>query len=567
MKDPVLGKSATGDVRVNVERLIETRAVIMANSGGGKSWLLRRLLEQTHGSVQQIVIDVEDEFATLREKYDYVLAGRQGGDCPADVRCAELLARRLLELRVSAIIGIYELKAHERVRFVRLFLESLVNAPKDLWHPVLVVVDEAQLFAPEGTKCESTQAVIDLMNRGRKRGFCGVLATQRPSMLSKDASAAANNKLIGRFSQDIDVKRAADDLGIYKKERQSDLRRLKPGSFFAVGPALCDNVTEIEVGPVETTHPRAGQRAMAPPPPAAKVLKILATLEDLPHEAEQEAQTMADLQRKVRELERAAKSAPVPVPAEPTVIDKPVLKEGELERIESVVAMFESVTSRLDEIISGAREAGKPVADALKLFKAPAPTAPRLNRLSAPQAKPAISRPVQAKPSHQQHATTNGHLPGPEQRILDAIAWLESLGIETPEQTAVAFLAGYTTGGGGYNNPRGSLRTKGYIDYVPGDKLRLTEPGREQSNYPDTVLTNEELQRRVMDRLPGPEKKILRVILDAYPEAISNEACATASGYTEGGGGYNNPRGRLRTLGLIEYVSGGLRARDILFPA
>jgi hypothetical protein len=30
-------------------------------------------------------------------------------------------------------------------------------------------------------------------------------------------------------------------------------------------------------------------------------------------------------------------------------------------------------------------------------------------------------------------------------------------------------------------------------------------------------------------------------------------------------GAYNNPRGRLRSLGLIEYQSGRLRARDLLF--
>lgn len=43
-----------------------------------------------------------------------------------------------------------------------------------------------------------------------------------------------------------------------------------------------------------------------------------------------------------------------------------------------------------------------------------------------------------------------GLITGPEQRILNAIARFESIGIMEPEQTAVAFLAGYTYGGGGY---------------------------------------------------------------------------------------------------------------------
>jgi len=83
-------------VSIDLPTLLDTRLLVQANSGGGKSWLLRRLLEQSHGKVQQIVIDLEGEFATLREQYDYVLAGKEG-DTPADPRSAGLLAKRLLE--------------------------------------------------------------------------------------------------------------------------------------------------------------------------------------------------------------------------------------------------------------------------------------------------------------------------------------------------------------------------------------------------------------------------------------------------------------------------------------
>lgn len=189
------GAKATDRVMLDIDRLVASRLLIQANSGAGKSWLIRRLLEQTHGLIQQIVLDVEDEFYTLREHYDYILAGRTGGDCPADVKSAPLLARRLLELNVSAIIGLAELKKPDRAKFVKLFLEALIGAPRELWGPRLVVLDESQLFAPEKGHAESAPAVIDLMTRGRKRGLCGVLATTRISKLDKDAAAEANNKL------------------------------------------------------------------------------------------------------------------------------------------------------------------------------------------------------------------------------------------------------------------------------------------------------------------------------------------------------------------------------------
>src|SRR5579885_3256314 len=69
--------SLSEDVMLDLPALIETRAVIQANSGGGKSWAIRRLLEQSHGRVQHIVIDVEGSFRTLREHYEYVLVGSE----------------------------------------------------------------------------------------------------------------------------------------------------------------------------------------------------------------------------------------------------------------------------------------------------------------------------------------------------------------------------------------------------------------------------------------------------------------------------------------------------------
>jgi hypothetical protein len=42
------------------------------------------------------------------------------------------------------------------------------------------------------------------MSQGRKRGFAGIIATQRLSKLHKDAAAEANNVIIGRTWLDAD---------------------------------------------------------------------------------------------------------------------------------------------------------------------------------------------------------------------------------------------------------------------------------------------------------------------------------------------------------------------------
>lgn len=160
----------------------------------------------------------------------------------------------------------------------------------------------------------------------------------------------------------------------------------------------------------------------------------------------------------------------------------------------------------------------------------------------------------------------HGNLTGPEQRILDAIAWSKSIGIHDPEQVAVAFLAGYRYGGGAFMNPRGRLKQMGMIAYN-GKKISLTDKGVENANVPTKQATTEELHSRVLARLSGPETRILKPLLSAWPGALSTEVLARQANYSELGGAFNNPKGRLRTLGLISYpIPGHVVASNILFP-
>jgi DNA helicase HerA-like ATPase len=135
-----------GRLELDLPALVDTRLLIQANSGGGKSWLLRLIAERA--GIQTIILDNEGEFASLREAVDVLLVGASG-ELPANPRHAALLARRLLEYKVSAVIDLYELKLIERRRFVKLFLDSLIHLPRDLWRPTLLILDEAHIYCPE----------------------------------------------------------------------------------------------------------------------------------------------------------------------------------------------------------------------------------------------------------------------------------------------------------------------------------------------------------------------------------------------------------------------------------
>jgi DNA helicase HerA-like ATPase len=109
----VIGKSEGKNVSIDLDVLLTTRLLLTADSGGGKTFALKRLCEQAFGKLQIIIIDPEGEFAPMRQKYDFVLVG-PGGETPADVRSSAMLAVKLLELRASAICDIYDMKPSVR---------------------------------------------------------------------------------------------------------------------------------------------------------------------------------------------------------------------------------------------------------------------------------------------------------------------------------------------------------------------------------------------------------------------------------------------------------------------
>jgi hypothetical protein len=580
----VIGQADNKLVKVDTFTLADTRGLVCASSGAGKSWLLRLICEQVAASIQTIVLDPEGEFPTLRERLDLLIVS-ETGDLRADVRSAGLLARKLAETGVSAVVDIYDLPGKgdpwdKRRAFLAEFVTALMNLPKKSYHPMLVIVDEAHNFAPEDARGEnanrSRSAIRSLMSAGRKRGFGGILATQRISKIDKDSIADARNVFIGGTTLDIDQKRAGDILGMNKAEYTS-LRDLAPGEFYSFGPAIeGKGIIRFVSGKVETTHPKAGQRSSIVVPKASTQIEGIAKqFGDLPAIAEEEVKNLATLQKENADLRRQLRARPTQTETKVETkierVEVPIIPAEEFETIANALSKIEANTGKFIELGQELKDfslqagelfvsIGRRLREYNHVGAAPVSTVTPAPR----SAKPAIVTPVARAATKPAAAPVEG-ITNPMQRILDAIAWLESIGIENPKQVAVAFLANYSYGGGAFNNPRGALRSAGLVEYVGSESIRLTEEGRKYANWPDTPLTAEELQRHVMSVLPGPHQKILRVLLDKYPEAISKDGCARLAGYAPGGA-FNNPLGRLRSMGLVDYPQPGyVVAESLLF--
>lgn len=550
------------DLSIDLHKLVESRLLIQANSGGGKSWAIRRIIEQAFGKVQIIVLDPEGEFTNLRQKYDFVIAGK-GGDAPAESRSAGLLATKLLETKASAIIDLYELPPQERKHFVRLFVESMVNAPKELWHDCLVIIDEAHVFVPERGDSEAMGPVIDLATRGRKRGFCAILATQRLPKLHKDAAAECNNKLIGRCSQDIDRKRAGEELGFTGKEQVLSLRQLRPGEFYAFGPAICDDVTKTQIGDISIKPAPRGARGRATPPPATeKVKKVLAKLADLPKEAEEEARTVSELRQKVRSLETAQRAVKPPAPVTKTetiekiVIKKvPVLKDSQIQRLEQAFARMIKEAERHGGAMSllwgHFEEAGKAMVLALEaiaksqrepIVQAPPPVPPRAVmpvRVPLPAAAPRQQQEIELPA---------GALKSGAKRMLEVLATRSPLKLT---RSQLALMSKMSSSSGTFTSYLSVLRKAAFI--IEEDDTITASP--EGMNYlgvvPSAPQTAEQLIDMWRQNLKAGCWRMLEILLETREEIV-REDLAQRAGMEATSGTFTSYLSVLRKNGLIK---------------
>lgn len=311
---------ASSPIAIDLEELLATRLLVQGNSGSGKSHLLRRLLEESAAMVQQVVIDPEGDFVSLAEPFGHVVV--DGAAYSGDE--ISRLATRVRQHRASVVLALDGLEIEAQMRCAALFLNALFDAPRENWYPALVIVDEAQMFAPaaagdvsDDARRLSLAAMTNLMCRGRKRGLAGVIATQRLAKLAKNVAAEASNFLMGRTFLDIDMVRAADLLGMERRQAEQ-IRDLQRGHFLGLGPAISRRPVAVKIGAVQTGA-RGGTPSLAPLPQASAE-----ELHDLLH-ADWAGDEQAD---------REEPPAPQPIPTE-TLLDQiavqPVAVQPRLE--------------------------------------------------------------------------------------------------------------------------------------------------------------------------------------------------------------------------------------------
>jgi hypothetical protein len=564
----------TDSISLPNDAVTQTLACI-GRKGAGKTYLASLLAEQMLGiRAQVVIIDPVGNWFGLRvaadgkgKGKDIFIAGGEHGDVPVLPETGARFARLIVEKNISIVLDVSGFRQGERKRFAADFAEEFFHLKKAQRSAVHLFVEEAQLFAPQRTGPEEARmlgAFENIIRLGRNYGIGATLISQRPQSVNKEVLNQVEclcvlqvNGVLERKALDEWVQEAGAD-----RKLVGELPGLARGEGYIWSPSWLRIFKRVRFGTKTTfdasATPEVGKTTKAALLSTVDVEALKTDLKEVIASAEKDDPKV--LRKRITELERAAASV---VKTDPDEIES--LRKQRDWANEALVdeRTKTAILQGYVDVVLKIQVAAETMAPIVPL------TIPKSNLFVAP--KPTMRQPVNYDrppvPKPVAKATNGDPLTGPEQRILNAIAWLEDIGVDAPEQPAVAFLAGYSYGGGAWNNPRGRLNVRGLVEYAPGSRIRLTEAGRGMAVATDVPSTNEALHESVLARLPGPEQRLLKPLLKSYPKAIHNQTLADAAGYTAGAGAFNNPRGRLKTLGLIEYPQPGMvKARDLLFP-
>lgn len=543
-----------------MEDLLQSRLLIQANSGGGKSVLARVIIEETFGKVPFIVMDIEGEYYTLKEKYgDVLVIGGQHADIPISLKSVKLLPKEIISNRLSVVIDLSDLQMNDRILYSKYFIETMMDMPKDYWINYFVFIEEAHKLCGEQDKQASATAVKDLMSRGRKRGYCGILLTQRISKLHKDAAAECNNKFIGKTFLDLDMDRSAKELGFTSSSEfnRLSLRALEPGNFFAFGTSIIPHqVHQVKIKAPQTKIPKAGVDVnIKPKAPTEKIKAMLAKLNDLPAEAEKELKTLKELQAENANLKKQLAAKPKPS------VDEVWVKELKQEIVERtrIISQKDYIINQLQKHIESAKQ---------WLSKEVDGVSPSLQKYEKPKRVdiPPQTSTHQPAPVRNINTSTNGQVTSGALRMLKAAAMFHPKPIT---KSRMAALAGLSHTSGSFGTYKSTLKRDGLL-IENGNQYTITEQGLLKAGNVESLPSDpHELIDMWCQNIGSGSgaARILRFLGERYPDAVPKQIIGEETGLSHTSGSFGTYISTLKRNGLISVSGQMVKAANELFES
>ncbi len=606
------------DLALPVDAATQT-ILIVGKRGSGKSTTAARNVEQLlKAKVPVAILDPVDSWWGLKAARDgvgqghsvYVFGGRHA-DLPLEPGAGALIAEFLCEHRAPVVLSCKHMSGLERSRFMVDFALTLFR--KWTGGVLHLVLEEAHELAPQAPpKGEKAEEMLGAFKRlwklGRSSGIGGTAITQRPASLHKDITTQSEILVVHRTigPQDVEAVRQWIKYHNQGEEILPELAHLKTGEAFVWAPEFPEDepigLRRVQVLPRDTfdssSTPKHGEQRAEPGDLAAVDLeklrtKMAATIERAKAEDPRELRkTIAELRAELKRSSTKPAITDEVIGNPPKRVEVPILKDAQIKSLAAAIerlgasrlkffqdqdAAAERLRKSEERVAAEMRSVLAALAAAQMVMKAPAratasgaPVVPRAVHVGGGGSAAAFgaagtSRPAPVVPRPPRRAV-EGSLPSAQQRIVDALGWLHGVGIARPDKTQVALFADLTPGAGHTVSSFGALRSAGLIDYPTPGTVILTEAGRGRADASTVPQGVEEMQRQVLAKLPSAQRRILEVLLPAYPAALAKDDASMKAGLVPGAGHTVSSYGRLRSLGLIDYPTPGqVVALPVLF--
>jgi len=590
----------SNDLKLPIEAVTE-KLGWLGRTGSGKTYGAQKLAEEMHrAGAQFVALDPVGKWWSLRLAADgktpalpIPVFGGLHGDIPLEPTAGKLIADVIVDRGISAVVDVSQFESDiQKARFMTDFGNRFYFRKKAAPSAVHLFIEEAQEFVPQNPQRDEAtmlHAWTRMQKLGRNFGIGSSLITQRPQEVNKKVLNLTEVLFVFQLTGPQERKTVAwwiEEKGI-DEDIAAELPKLQRGCPHVWSPAWLQVSKVVRISEKSTydasSTPKVGRRddvkELAPIDLEKLRRDMTATIERA------KAEDPRELRRRITELEATlAKANAVAgridkkldrVQMKEKRVEVPVLKDGQIKRIEMLLSRAEkfrdplnNYLQKIDVVKAGLSQAASEIMRAVNAVKdSQAP--PEVIHLPVRATITAHRRPVSpSKPASPPPSGDGSHLSPTQQRILDALAELEQLGAKAPERTLVALLAGYTNlASKGFVNAMSTLRTAGQIDYPSSRTVALTSSGRTVARSSERPRSSEEIQDRIIRLLGGATGRILSAVIRAYPEPVLREDVAGEAGYTNlASKGFVNGLSRLRSLGFVDYPSSKqVVAQPVLF--
>lgn len=589
------------DLALPADEAVTQKYGFIGRSGSGKSYAAMKLAELflEHGA-QVIALDWVGIWWSLRLAADgkapgfehvYIFGGEHA-DVDLRPESGALMADLVVDKHISVVLDVMHFRKAERTRFATAFAEQFFHRKKTARTACHLFIEEAQAYLPQMVRGDEARMVgvfEDIGKVGRNYGIGNSLISQRPQAINKDVLNQVEVLLAFQTNGPQERKAIA---GWTSENTDAGAALVQELPKLAVGHAQAWSPQWLRIAKQVHIAPRVTYNASATPTQKAKAIRprtlAKSDLEQLGAEItatieKAKADDPRELKKKIAELQKRVDGriadAMVKAVAEPKVIEKPVLKDAQIVALDKAIGRLEGAIEKaadaLTKPFAGVREQLGAMAAAVKSVRQPALPMPAMPAAAAEfgreffehGAREPGRRPAPAPSVPPKGGSYSGVITGPQQRILNALAWVESVSLPTPRKEKLAFLSDASPTSSSFTNNLGALRTAGLVDYPTPGFVALTDAGRSIAVVDtNTPTTSAEMITVVCSKVTGPQARIIRALALAYPDAIDKATLADRVEASASSSSFTNNLGALRSLGLLDYPQQGMvAAQPVLF--